>query len=357
MEVVELRKVLKLYKGKRVLITGHTGFKGSWLAYILDSIGAKVTGYSLEPSTDPSLFKLLSFSQKFNSIIGDIRDKLKLKNSIKNSNPEFIFHMAAQPLVLESYENPDDTFSTNFSGTLNLLEILKELCLPVQVVFITTDKVYENQELGIPFLETDKLGGKDPYSASKAASEILINSYRHSFFKNTKTNLATARAGNVIGGGDWSENRLIPDIFKAKQEKNSLYIRNPKAIRPWQHVLEPLFGYLLLGIGLAKKPKDFNSSWNFGPETEGYMSVKEIIDFGISQGIVGDVVYGRSPLAEAQILNLNITKAKEKLDFRPVWSIEQSIKATFEWYQAFYLKKEQVKDLMDKDLYNYLNQI
>ena len=227
---MELKEILNYYKGKRVLITGHTGFKGSWLAYILDSMGAEITGYSLKPNTEPSLFNSLEFSDNFISIIGDIRDKEKFKKAIEISNPEFIFHLAAQPLVIESYQNPKETFDINFTGTLNLLEILRELDLSVQVVFVTTDKVYENLELGVPFVETDKLGGKDPYSASKAASEILISSYNQSFFKDSNINIATARAGNVIGGGDWSINRLVPDIIKAKQKYIPLQIRNPKAI-------------------------------------------------------------------------------------------------------------------------------
>ena len=235
-----LKEVLHFYKGKRIFLTGHTGFKGSWLLYLLDSAGAKVTGYSLAPQTTPSLFNSLHFSNNIKSIIGDIRNKKEFQNAFNICNPEFVFHMAAQPLVIESYKNPKETFDINFTGTLNLLEILKEYDQKVQVVFITTDKIYENLELGIPFVETDKLGGKDPYSASKAASEILIDSYAKSFFKDSNVSIATARAGNVIGGGDWSENRLIPDIIRAKTANEPLIIRSPKAIRPWQHVLEPL---------------------------------------------------------------------------------------------------------------------
>ena len=213
---MELKEVLNFYKGRRVFLTGHTGFKGSWLLYLLDSVGAIVTGYSLAPQTTPSLFSSLNFSRNISSIIGDIRDKENFQNAFNECKPEFVFHMAAQPLVIESYKNPNETFDINFTGTLNLLEILKEYDQKVQSVFITTDKVYENLELEIPFLETDKLGGKDPYSASKAASEILIDSYIKSFFKDSNVFVATARAGNVIGGGDWSENRLIPDIIRAK---------------------------------------------------------------------------------------------------------------------------------------------
>ncbi|MDA8993605.1 CDP-glucose 4,6-dehydratase [Flavobacteriaceae bacterium] len=353
---MELRETLKYYKGKRVLITGHTGFKGSWLAYILDSIGAEITGYSLEPNTEPSLFKSLSFSKKFNSIIGDIRNKEKFKETVQSFNPEFIFHLAAQPLVIESYQNPKETFDINFTGTLNLLEILRDLDLSVQVVFVTTDKVYENLELGVPFVETDKLGGKDPYSASKAASEILISSYNQSFFKDSNINIATARAGNVIGGGDWSINRLVPDIIKAKQKYIPLQIRNPKAIRPWQHVLEPLFGYLKLGISLYQTPTRYSSSWNFGPEIDDTKTVEEIINIGKKLEIVGEVVYEESPLVEAKNLKLNITKAKEKLNFKPIWNTSKAIEATFEWYNSYYQHKSTAKDLIDKDLLNYLNQ-
>jgi len=356
MEIMELKKVLKFYKGKKVFITGHTGFKGSWLTYILDSIGAEVTGYSLEPNTNPSLFKSLSFSKKFNSIIGDIRDEKKFQSTIKNFNPEYIFHLAAQPLVLESYKNPDQTFSTNFTGTLNLLEILRKLNLPIQVVFITTDKVYENLELGAPFVETDKLGGKDPYSASKAASEILIESYRHSFFKDSLINIATARAGNVIGGGDWSENRLIPDIVRSKQESTSLRVRNPKAIRPWQHVLESLFGYLKLGIGLSEDSQKYSSQWNFGPEIEDSITVEDIINIGKKLNIVSQVEYEKRTFVEAQNLKLNIIKAKEQLGFKPVWNTEQAVKYTFEWYNAYNQGTLSPNDLINKDLLNYLNQ-
>ena len=353
---MELRETLKYYKGKRVLITGHTGFKGSWLTYILDSIGTEITGYSLESNTEPSLFRSLSFSKKFNSIIGDIRNKEKFKETVQSFNPEFIFHLAAQPLVIESYQNPKETFDINFTGTLNLLEILRELDLSVQVVFVTTDKVYENLELGVPFEETDKLGGKDPYSASKAASEILISSYNQSFFKNSNTNIAIARAGNVIGGGDWSDNRLIPDIIKAKQQKKPLIIRSQKAIRPWQHVLEPLFGYLILGVKLKKNPIKFSTSWNFGPEIEDTKTVKEIIDIGRKSQTLSEVVYEESLLVEAQSLRLNINKAKEELGFKPIWNAEQAIKTTFEWYNTYYQNNSIAKDLIDKDLNNYINQ-
>ena len=354
---MELKEVLRFYKGKRIFITGHTGFKGSWLLYLLDSAGAKVTGYSLKAQTTPSLFKCLNFSKNFKSVIGDIRDKEDFSKAFNECKPEFVFHLAAQPLVIDSYKNPKETFDTNFTGTLNLLEILKDYCEKVQAVFITTDKVYENLELGIPFVETDKLGGKDPYSASKAASEILINSYFNSFFIDSDISIATARAGNVIGGGDWSENRLIPDIIKANIANKPLFIRCPKAIRPWQHVLDPLFGYLKLGIGLHTDPKYFVGSWNFGPHIQDTKSVKDIIGIGKKTNIVGDVIFEKSPLNEAQFLMLNTTKAKEKLGIKSVWTSEEAVIKTFDWYKNFYNANIKANKLIEVDIKNYLNNV
>lgn len=352
---MELNQILHFYKGKRVFITGHTGFKGSWMLYMLDSVGAIVTGFSLAPKTTPSLHKSLKFSNNITSIYGDIRNKESFKKAFEKSNPEFIFHMAAQPLVIKSYQNPEETFDINFKGTLNLLEIVKEFNKNVQAVFVTTDKVYENLEIGLPFVETDSLGGKDPYSASKAASEILINSYNQSFFKDSNISIATARAGNVIGGGDWSSNRLIPDIIKSKQNNTPLVIRNPKAIRPWQHVLEPLFGYLRLGIGLFKNPKKNMGCWNFGPHNEDLKSVEDLIDIGKKLNAIGEVHYKPSPFTEANILKLNIDKAQLKLDFKPVWTSEIAVKRTFEWYKKFYQKNISINKLIESDLKKYLN--
>lgn len=352
---MELNQVLHFYKGKRIFVTGHTGFKGSWLLYLLDSVGAIVTGYSLAPQTSPSLFKSLKFSNNLTSVLGDIRDKERFKVAFGQCNPEFVFHMAAQPLVLKSYTNPEETFDINFKGTLNLLEILKEFNQKVQAVFITTDKVYENLELGVPFVETDNLGGKDPYSASKAASEILINSYNQSFFRDSNISIATARAGNVIGGGDWSDNRLIPDIIKAAQDNSPLVIRNPKAIRPWQHVLEPLFGYLMLGIGLFNNPNKYIGSWNFGPDDDDLKSVEDIINIGKKSEVIGEAIYEKLTFAEANNLILNIDKAKLKLNFKPVWNSEKAVKITFEWYKKFYEDAIATNKLIESDLERYLN--
>ena len=350
-----LKEVLHFYKGKRIFLTGHTGFKGSWLLYLLDSVGAKVTGYSLAPHTTPSLFNSLKFSNNITSIIGDIRNKEKFQNAFNKCKPEFVFHMAAQPLVIESYKNPKETFDINFTGTLNLLEILKDYDHKVQAVFITTDKVYENLELGIPFLETDKLGGKDPYSASKAASEILIDSYAKSFFKDSNVSIATARAGNVIGGGDWSENRLIPDIIRARIANEPLTIRSPKAIRPWQHVLEPLFGYLKLTKGLYDSPELTIGPWNFGPENQDVKTVEDIINIGKKLEIVGEVVLETSNIVEAQCLMLNISKAKQKLNFKPKWNSERAIENTFKWYLIYNNESINANKLIESDLEIYLN--
>ena len=354
MENMELKEVLNFYKGRRIFVTGHTGFKGSWLLYLLDSVGAKITGYSLAPQTTPSLFSSLNFSKNITSIVGDIRNKKEFQNAFNECSPEFVFHMAAQPLVIESYKNPKVTFETNFTGTLNLLEILKGYNQKVQAVFVTTDKVYENLELGIPFVETDKLGGKDPYSASKAASEILIDSYAKSFFKDSNVSIASARAGNVIGGGDWSENRLIPDIIRARIANQPLIIRNPKAIRPWQHVLEPLFGYLKLGRGLYVSPELIIGPWNFGPENEDIKTVEDVITIGKKLGMVGEVIFEKSNLDEAQCLKLKITKAKQDLNFKPKWNSEKAIEKTFNWHLKYNTESFNTNKLIESDLDSYL---
>jgi CDP-glucose 4,6-dehydratase len=348
-----LNKVLKQYKGKKVFITGHTGFKGAWLSYLLDKQGAITRGYALEPYTNPSLYSTLKFSNNHSNVISDINDYKKIKKEIKNFKPDYIFHLAAQPLVIESYNCPKYTFETNFNGTLNLLEVLKSYNLPITAVFITTDKVYENKELNIPFSEEDKLGGEDPYSASKAASEILIHSYTTSFFKHSLVKLASARAGNVIGGGDWSDYRLVPDIIKAEFENEELKIRNPIATRPWQHVLEPLYGYLKLASLLEKNPTKYSGSWNFGPNLNDIKTVGEIIK--IAQGLEFNVSISEGDQAfkkESKFLALDISRAKKQLGFIPKWSSEKALRYTLEWYKNFYDGKP-VNELMEKDVINY----
>lgn len=346
-------EVLKKFKGKKVFITGHTGFKGSWLSYLLDKYGAITRGYALKPYTSPSLYSNLIFSENHRSVISDINDFDSLQKEITSFEPEYIFHMAAQPLVIESYNNPKDTFQINFNGTLHLLEILRTSNFPSTVIFITTDKVYENKELNLPFEEGDKLGGKDSYSASKAASEILIHSYDSSFFKGSDTKVATVRAGNVIGGGDWSDDRLIPDIIRSVFDKKVIKIRNPLATRPWQHILEPLFGYLKLILLLEKNPKKYSGSWNFGPELGDIKTVSEIIK--IAQNLEFNISIseaGYSAKQEAKYISLNISKAKEKLGFVPKWRADNAIKYTLEWYKKFY-EGEPPNELIDEDFRKY----
>ena len=291
-----MKNFKKYFKNKKIIITGHTGFKGSWLSYILDKNNSIVKGYSLSPKTSPSLFSQLKFSDKFSSVIADINDFEKLRKEIVSFNPDIIFHLAAQPIVIESYNNPKYTFDTNFTGTLNLLEILREAKEECVCIFITTDKVYANNEQKNSFKEDDKLGGNDPYSASKAASEILINSYFKSYFSKNNISIASVRAGNVIGGGDWSKFRLLPDIVRAHKDKSELNVRHPKAVRPWQHVLEPLFGYLELSQRLSNDKMKYSGSWNFGPKEDDIKTVSEVIQLAKSVGM--DFIYSEDDVSK-----------------------------------------------------------
>jgi len=338
---------------KKIFITGHTGFKGSWLTYLLDSMGAITQGYALNPNTSPSLFQKLTFSDRHSSKIGDIRDFKLLEKELVNFQPDYIFHLAAQPLVLESYENPLETFQINFNGTLNLLEILRKSKLSCTAILVTTDKVYENNELNRPFKEEDKLGGNDPYSASKANCEILINSYQTSFFKNTTTKIASVRAGNVIGGGDWSENRLIPDIIRSVFEDKPLEIRNPKATRPWQHVLEPLLGYLKLA-NFLNNDSSYSEAYNFGPDQEEVKSVEEILKIAKEIGFNLNVkILEEVQNHEVQHLKLDVQKVNSRLEWKSIWNSQNALKKTFQWYQDFYLGKP-IDELMERDIKSYL---
>ena len=332
--------MLEIYKNKKVFITGHTGFKGTWLGVLLKNLGANCAGYSLEPNTIPSHFNLLDSLNT--SIIGDINNSQKLKSEIEKFNPEIVFHLAAQPLVRESYKNPINTYQTNVIGTLNLLEAVKECKSVKSVVIITTDKVYENKEWCFPYRENDELGGYDIYSSSKACVEILVNSFRRSFFESNNILFATARAGNVIGGGDWSSDRLIPDIIKATSKKQITNIRSPNSIRPWQHVLDCLFGYLLLGEKLLEGKKEFAEEWNFAPNSIETMSVREIAK--VANSIWSDISVEYSSLQnefhEANILKLDSTKSNSTLGWIPIWNTEKAVEKTIEWYKAYYLNNE-----------------
>lgn len=324
--------------GKRVLITGHTGFKGAWLTLWLKTLGADVTGVALPPVGAPNLFDVANVVRDINSEYFNILDFERLNRMLQEFQPDFIFHMAAQALVLEGYRDPIKTFETNIMGTVNLLECTRKLETNPVVVCITTDKVYHNNEWIYPYRETDQLGGRDPYSASKSACEMVISSYRESFLKDSGIRVCAARAGNVIGGGDWAENRLIPDAVRAWDNGVALELRHPEATRPWQHVLDPLAGYLLL----AQKYSEGNissSAFNFGPDSYDTASVLKVIDTARKEYGKGDIAVddlGCRP-HEAKHLNLDISKAKDELGFKPKFSLEVSISRTIIWYRKFKL--------------------
>ena len=335
-----------IYKNKKVLITGHTGFKGSWLAFWLIKMGADVTGYSLTPPTQPNHFELLNL--KMNSIIGDIRDKEKLNKTLKKYKPEIIFHLAAQPLVRLSYKEPIETLETNIIGTANLFEACRSVNSVKAILNITSDKCYENKEWIWGYRENDPMGGYDPYSASKGCSELITAAYRNSFFnineyqKSHNILLASCRAGNVIGGGDWAEDRLIPDIMKATANDKTVEIRNPYATRPWQHVLEPLSAYLLLGQNLLKEKKEFATAWNFGPSEKGEITVKQVVEYCKKNWnkINYKLLNLDKELHEAGLLKLDCSKAYTKLSWKPVWDTQTTFEKTIKWYKNYYQNKK-----------------
>ena len=347
------------FTGKRILVTGHTGFKGSWLTLWLIKLGAEVIGYSLEPPTKPSLFEILNLEEKIIHIIGDIRDEEKLKKVLKKYKPEIIFHLAAQPLVRVSYKEPKLTYETNVMGTLNLLEAVRETQSVRVVIVVTSDKCYENKEWVYGYRESDPLGGYDPYSSSKACVELLISSYRNSFFnpenygKTHQVALATVRAGNVIGGGDWQVDRLIPDCVKALSKGETIKIRNSNAIRPWQHVLEPLSGYLLLAQKMWKEPTKYCEAWNFGPFEKDLATVREVVEKVISLWGGGKYKIEKDTrFHEAGLLRLDISKAMMKLGWRPKWDLDTALERTVIWYKLFYGNEDMFIYSM-KEIENY----
>jgi CDP-glucose 4,6-dehydratase len=332
-----MNPTMSFWRGRSVFLTGHTGFKGGWLALWLSQLGANVHGYSLPPPTKPSFFEEIKLQARVvSSTIGDIRDLKNLSQAMRDANPSVVIHMAAQPLVRESYDSPVDTFATNVLGTVNLLEASRGVQAVKAIVNITTDKCYENQEWIWPYRENDRLGGHDPYSSSKACAEFVTAAYRSSFFSAAGVHLATVRAGNVIGGGDWAIDRLIPDFLRALDAGEALQIRSPNAIRPWQHVLEPLLGYLLLAERLVTQGADYADAWNFGPEESDTKPVSWIVkrlceEFSDSRW----KVEGETQPYEASLLKLDSSKAKSKLGWRPRWSLETALEKTVEWHQAW----------------------
>ncbi|MCF6806987.1 CDP-glucose 4,6-dehydratase [Thiotrichales bacterium 19S9-12] len=332
----------QFWKDKKVLVTGHTGFKGVWLSLWLTELGAKVYGFALEPNTSPSLFELLKMSSRVDHCIGDICDFLAFKTRLNQVEPEIIIHMAAQPLVRYSYQHPVETYQTNVMGTVYLFEAVRNCSSVKVVVNVTTDKCYENKEWQWGYRENEPLGGYDPYSNSKACSELVTSAYRNSFFNPQEFDLhnkaiASARAGNVIGGGDWAEDRLIPDIIQSFTHNKPVIIRNPKAIRPWQHVLEPLSGYLLLAEKLWFEPVEYASSWNFGPYDNDIKPVEYLVNYLASHWNKSCQwqIDKRIQSHEANYLKLDISKAKAYLNWQPRWALDKALDQIIAWYLAY----------------------
>ena len=351
------------YNNKKIFVTGHTGFKGSWLIQILNMLGAKIKGYALPPLTTDDLYYLIEGDTICNSVIADIRNRETLKKEVLDFQPDFIFHLAAQPLVRLSYEIPSETFEVNAVGTANLLDAVRLLEKQCQVILITTDKVYHNHEWEYPYRENDRLGGYDPYSASKACAELVIDSYRNSFFNikeydKHKKSIAVARAGNVIGGGDWSKDRLLPDIARALGNGETIIVRNPLSVRPWQHVLEPLSGYLELGIALNNDPVRFSQAFNFGPNVSDTLSVEKMVETAIKKW--GNGTYKNeaieNPLHEAGLLKLDISKTISELHWVPITNAESAVEMTIDWYKFFYQSKGLLKKLTKEQIFNFMRE-
>jgi len=337
-----MKNLTPYFKGKKVFVTGHTGFKGSWLIAWLHLLGADVKGYALAPENDFDLYNTINGDSLCHSVIADIMDKERLKKELLHFQPDFVFHLAAQPLVRLSYDMPIETFSVNAIGSAHLLEALKHLEKPCAVVMITTDKVYHNNETHKFYNEEDRLGGHDPYSASKAAAEIIISSYRDSFFNlanynEHKKSVSVARAGNVIGGGDWAKDRIVPDIVRALSKDEDITVRNPNAVRPWQHVLEPLHGYLVLAAQQTKQPQQYATAYNFGPYPADNLTVENLVKEAIAIWESGSYYTPAIENAkhEATLLQLDINKALTELEWKPLLNAATAVKFTIEWYKQY----------------------
>lgn len=358
MENLEIRPRLPdpgFWRDKQVFITGHSGFKGSWLCLLLERFGAQVAGCSLPPETEPNLFNLARIGANMDSRWADIRDFEVLQKNLQSFRPHIVFHLAAQPLVRRGHRLPRETFDTNVMGTLNVLEVARA-CVSVRaLVAVTTDKVYRNSEEGRAFKETDALGGHDPYSASKAGAEMVAAAYRHSFFANEGKSLACGRAGNVIGGGDWSEDRILPDAVRAWANAGTLEVRSPESTRPWQHVIEPLCGYLCLAEEIFAD-RSAASDFNFGPEQEDVATVREVVNIAREVFGRGEIAWGvkRDSLHEAKTLALDNSKAKKNLGFFPVWGLQMAVERTMCWYRR-QLDGEDARALCEEDISAYFS--
>ncbi len=362
MENMGIETVLKKkYSGKKILITGHTGFKGSWLISALNFLGAEIRGYSLHPDKD-SLFNLMHCDKVCQSVFADIRAQEKLEYEITQFQPDFIFHLAAQSLVRPSYSDPAYTFEVNSMGTVNVLNSIRKLTKPCVVIVVTTDKVYENREINYSYQENDSLGGYDPYSASKACAEIIASSFRRSFFNaenynEHKKSVATARAGNVIGGGDWAKDRIIPDLINSLTQKKAVKIRNPGSIRPWQHVLDGLSGYLLLGAKIAGDPVRYSEAWNLGPKDNDTLTVLELVGHAIKMWGTGkyECVNTDDQPHEASLLKLDSTKAMKHLGWVPKYDSRTGIMLTIEWYRKVLVEKISPADITLTQIKSYFS--
>jgi CDP-glucose 4,6-dehydratase len=348
------------YTGKTVLVTGHTGFKGSWLSSWLIELGANVVGYSLDPNSKDGIFSLVGLSEDLIDIRGDIRDFDSLSKVIYQHQPDVVFHLAAQALVGESYEHPQETYAINVMGTLNLLQSLRPLEKKVEVVIVTTDKVYRNDEKQKAFVESDPLGGYDPYSSSKACSDILVDSWRYSFFpidkyNNHKKCISTVRAGNVIGGGDRAKNRLLPDVFNAIKFSKTLEIRSRNSVRPWQHVLEPVYGYLLLAYKMNENPLTYGTSWNFGPDTTQLYSVESIISLLTDKLPTLKVSYIDNVIKETKFLMIDSTKASEQLGWNSLMNVDETLELIVEWES--HSKEDNIKSITRNQILKYAQKI
>ena len=351
-----MEKMNKFYKNKKVLVTGATGFKGAWLCSWLSKLGAKVYGIGNNPNQNKNLFYKLNLKKKIKLKLFDIRDIVKLRNFLRKSKPSIIFHLAAQPLIYESYRNPLLTFDVNSRGTLNILEVSKKLKFVKSIVSITSDKCYENTGKIRGYKETDVLGGVDPYSASKACAELIIRAYRESFYgSENHCGVSSARAGNVIGGGDWSKKRLIPDCIRSLQSNKTIILRNPNFNRPWQHVLEPLKGYLILAKKQYNNPKKYAGAWNFGTEENSITNVKEIVEYIIKFWGSGKLKSEKiNRFHEQQNLQLDIKKAKKFLKWKPSYDIKKSVEITTEWYFQTIKQGISPEEVTNQQIENYM---
>lgn len=353
-----VKSMLEFYDNKNIFITGHTGFKGSWLCQILINAGANVTGYSLEPPTEPSLFNISGIGSKMKSIIGDIRDLEKLEGAFEEARPEIVFHLAAQPLIRKSYENPRYTYETNVMGTVNILECVRNSNTVKSMLNITTDKVYKNNEWFWGYRETDRLGGYDPYSNSKSCSELVTHSYKNAFFNGNHISVSTARAGNVLGGGDFAKDRIIPDCIRAAEKKEDIIVRNPYSVRPYQHVLEPLFAYLLI-VKKQHENASYANYYNVGPDEIDCISTGEIVSIfcdkwkmktGKDMNWVNKHEGGPH---EANLLKLDCSRIKSVFNWRPTWNVDKTIEKTVEW-ASLYQENGDIIALMDRQINEFI---